>query len=81
MRRSVEPRGRRAARNLALAATTAIALRLTEKPVVDRLAAIVERRRWGLLQRRRLPAAVEAGLALALMESARYARDAPVGAR
>jgi sterol desaturase/sphingolipid hydroxylase (fatty acid hydroxylase superfamily) len=48
------------------------ALRLTEEPVVGKLAAIVERRRWGLLQRWRLPPAIEAVLALVLMDYTLY---------
>lgn len=72
LRRSVEPRDRRDLRNLGVAAVTAVALRLTEKPVVDRLAEFVERRRWGLLQCRRLPAAVETTLALTVMDYTLY---------
>ena len=72
LRRSVEPRNRRDLRNLGLAVTTAIAIRLADRPITDRLAELVERRRWGLLPRLRLPAAAEAALALALMDYTLY---------
>jgi sterol desaturase/sphingolipid hydroxylase (fatty acid hydroxylase superfamily) len=68
LRRSVEPRNRRDIRNLAVAATTAIALRLAEQPVVGKLANMAERRRFGLLQRWRLPPAIETAAALVLMD-------------
>jgi sterol desaturase/sphingolipid hydroxylase (fatty acid hydroxylase superfamily) len=72
LRRRVEPRNTRDLRNLALAATAGIALRIVEKPVVEPLAEFVARRRWGLLQWRKLPVAVEAALALALMDYTLY---------
>lgn len=59
-------------RNLAVAATTAIALRLTEEPVVGKLAEMVERRRLGLLQRLRLPSVIETAVALVLMDYTLY---------
>ncbi len=76
LRRRVEKRNTRDLRNLALAATTGVALRIAEKPVVEPLAELVARRRWGLLQwrplGRSLPAPVEAALALALMDYTLY---------
>ena len=72
LRPSIEPRNRRDARNLALAATTAMVLRLTEKPLITALGKYVERRRWGLLPRLGLPRSVEAALALALMDYTLY---------
>ena len=45
LRRAVEPKARRERRNLAVAALSAAAIRLTEKPVVEPLAERVERRR------------------------------------
>lgn len=51
LRRAVEPRWRRDARNLAVAAVSGAALRIVEKPVVEPLAQMAERRRWGLLKR------------------------------
>src|SRR5437763_16591907 len=62
LRPSVEPRNRRDARNLGVAATTAMVLRLTEKPLITALGKYVERRRWGLLPRLGLPRSVEAVL-------------------
>jgi hypothetical protein len=49
LRRAVEPKPRRAARNLAVAGLSAAAIRLAETPLVAPLADLVERRRWGLL--------------------------------
>jgi len=72
LRRRVEQRHARDLRNLALAATTGLVLRIAEKPVVEPLAELVERRRWGLLQRCALPAPVETALALALMDYTLY---------
>lgn len=72
LRRAVEPKLRREARNLAVAAVGAIALQMTERPVVERLTALVERRRWGLLKRVRLPKWMEAALAVVLMDYTLY---------
>jgi hypothetical protein len=44
-RRSVEPKGRRDARNLAVAGLSAAAIQLAEKPVTEPLADFVTRRR------------------------------------
>jgi hypothetical protein len=49
LREERESKLRRSARNLAVAAAGAAAIRLTEAPLAERLAALVERRRWGLL--------------------------------
>lgn len=72
LRRRIEERNRRDLRNLVLAAMTGIVLRLAEKPVVEPLARLVERRRWGLLRRQPLPPWAEAALALALMDYTLY---------
>ena len=72
LRRAVEPKLRREARNLAVAAVGAAALRLTEKPVADALAGLVERRRWGLLKLLRLPAWLEVTLAVILLDYTLY---------
>lgn len=72
LRRAVEPKLTREVRNLTVAALSAIALQLAERPVVERLTAMVERRRWGLLKRVRLPRWVEAALALVLMDYTLY---------
>ncbi len=54
-RQSLEPKLRRDARNLAVAASGAVPVRLVETPVVMPLARLVDRRRWGLLRRVNLP--------------------------
>ncbi len=71
-RRQVEPKLRRDARNLAVAAAGAATVRLAETPVVMSLARLVERRRWGLLKQARLPAWLEIPLAVALMDYTLY---------
>jgi len=72
LRRAVEPKFRREARNLAVAAAGAAALRVTEKPLADALTSLVERRRWGLLKLVRLPAWLEVALAVVLLDYTLY---------
>jgi sterol desaturase/sphingolipid hydroxylase (fatty acid hydroxylase superfamily) len=72
LRRPVEPKLRRNARNLVVAALSAAAVRLAEEPVTRPLAALVERRRWGLLKRLPLPAWLEVPLAVALLDYTLY---------
>jgi sterol desaturase/sphingolipid hydroxylase (fatty acid hydroxylase superfamily) len=72
LRRSVEPKGRRTARNLAVAGLSAAAVRLAETPVVRPLAALAGRRNWGLLHRLALPAWLEVPVAVALMDYTLY---------
>jgi sterol desaturase/sphingolipid hydroxylase (fatty acid hydroxylase superfamily) len=72
LRRAVEPKVRREARNLAVAALSAAALRVTEKPLADALSTVVERRRWGLLKLLRLPAWLEVALAVVLLDYTLY---------
>lgn len=72
LRREVEPKGERTARNLAIAGLAAASLQLIERPVVERLTALVEKRRWGLLKLLRLPRWLEVGLALLLMDYTLY---------
>lgn len=67
-----EPQWRRDARNLAVAATSAAALRVAERPIVEPLAELVERRRWGLLKQADLPVWVEVPLAVASMDYTLY---------
>ncbi|HEX8653395.1 MAG TPA: sterol desaturase family protein [Pyrinomonadaceae bacterium] len=72
-RREVEPKLRRNARNLALAGVAAVSLQLVERPLIQPLAALVERRRWGLLKRvARLPRWLEVALAVILMDYTLY---------
>lgn len=72
LRRAVEPKLRREARNLVVAAAGAAALRVTEKPVADSLTALVERRRWGLLKQFGLPAWLEVALAVLMLDYTLY---------
>jgi len=55
LRRTVEPGLPRTGRNLAIATIGLIAVNLAETPIVARAAAMVERRRWGLVKWLRLP--------------------------
>ena len=72
LRRSVERRSGHDARNLGVAALAAIAVQLAERPCVAPLAAIVERRRWGVLKQLPLPPWLEAPLAVILMDYTLY---------
>lgn len=72
LRKPVEPKAARHARNLAVAVLSAATVNLVERPLVDRLAAAIERRRWGLLQRVGAPRWIDAVLALALMDYTLY---------
>lgn len=72
LRRTTEPKLKRNARNLVVAALGAIALQAAERPVVQPLTLLVERRRWGLLKRVRLPAWLEVVLAVVLLDYTLY---------
>lgn len=72
LRRAIETKFTREARNLAVAAVGAVALQLAERPVIEPLAALVERRRWGLLKRVRLPVWIEVALAVILLDYTLY---------
>jgi len=72
LREERESKLTRAARNLAVAGVGGAALQLAEKPVAERLTALVERRRWGLLKLVRLPAWVEVALACVLLDYTLY---------
>ena len=72
LREAREPKLDRAARNLAVAGLGGATLRLLEKPVTDRLTALVERRRWGLLKASRLPAWLEVAAACVLLDYTLY---------
>src|SRR6202163_1812913 len=73
LRRAVEPALRHTGRNLAIAGLGALAVQLAEMPIVGRVAAAVERRRWGVLKRFRLPAWLEVCGAVLLMDYTLYA--------
>jgi sterol desaturase/sphingolipid hydroxylase (fatty acid hydroxylase superfamily) len=72
LRRSVEPKLQRTGRNLAIAALGSVAVQVAEMPIVSRVAAAVERRRWGLLKRLRLPVWMEVAAAVFLMDYTLY---------
>lgn len=72
LRRSVEDPAAHTARNLAMAGIGAAALQLAERPVVDRLALLVHRRRWGLLPRLPLPSAVRTVAGVCLLDYTLY---------
>ncbi len=70
--RRVESKLRRNVRNIAVGGFGAIALHVAERPIVSALAAMVRRRRWGLLQRMRLPLWAETAAAVVLMDYTLY---------
>jgi sterol desaturase/sphingolipid hydroxylase (fatty acid hydroxylase superfamily) len=72
LRHEVEPKVRREARNLAIASISAAALQITERPVVEKLTALVQKRRWGLLKLVRLPVWLEVACAVVLMDYTLY---------
>ncbi|MBP2315906.1 sterol desaturase family protein [Azospirillum soli] len=72
LRRTVEPKGRHVARNLAIAGLSAATIRALEKPVVEPLAARVDRHGWGLLPRLGLPKPVETAVAVVLLDYTLY---------
>ena len=59
-------------RNLAVAGVAAAALQLSERPVVERLTALVERRTVGLLKSVALPRVLEIALAVVLLDYTLY---------
>jgi sterol desaturase/sphingolipid hydroxylase (fatty acid hydroxylase superfamily) len=72
LRRRTQPEAAHETRNLAMAALSAAAIRLAEKPLADRLARLVHRRRWGLVNTVRLPDALELAAAVALLDYTLY---------
>jgi sterol desaturase/sphingolipid hydroxylase (fatty acid hydroxylase superfamily) len=72
LRRETEPKLKRTGRNLVVAGLAAVSLQLIEQPLIKPLTAMVERRRWGLLKRLRLPAWLEVTLAVILMDYTLY---------
>jgi sterol desaturase/sphingolipid hydroxylase (fatty acid hydroxylase superfamily) len=72
LRRTIEPKGRRLARNLAVAGLSAVAVRAIEMPLVLSIAGLVERRGWGILQLVALPSWLLLPLALVLMDYTLY---------
>ena len=72
LRRETESKLRRDIRNLTVAALSAATLQVLEKPVVEPLAGLVERRRWGLVPRLGLPPPLETAASILLMDYTLY---------
>jgi sterol desaturase/sphingolipid hydroxylase (fatty acid hydroxylase superfamily) len=72
LRRAVEPKFERNVRNLSVAGAGAAAIQFVEQPLVQPLAALVERRGLGLLKLVRLPHWLEVTLAVVLMDYTLY---------
>ena len=72
LRRTVEAKPQRVARNLTVATISALALQLVERPVTTRLTVMVVRRRWGLLQQWNLPTWGDVLLAVVLLDYTLY---------
>src|SRR5215472_7193970 len=72
LRRSVEPKLRREARNVSVAGVSAIALVLAERPIVMPLAALVEKEHWCLVRQFGFPLWLEIAVALVLMDYSFY---------
>ena len=63
-----EPKLRHTGRNLAIAGLAAAAVQLVEQPIVMPVAGLVERRRWGIIPRLRLPGWLETTVALLALD-------------
>lgn len=72
LRHTVEPKRVRLARNLAIASLSAAAVRLVELPVILPLAALVDRRGWGLVRSLTLPDWLGTVVALLLLDYTLY---------
>lgn len=72
LRPPVAPPARRDRRNLAIAAGSAAAIRLVERPIVEPLACLIERRRWGLVPRLALPRWLSLPLTIVLFDYTLY---------
>lgn len=72
LRREVEPKLRRNARNLGVAGLAAASLQLFEGNLIEPLTTLVERRSWGILKLVRLPTWLEVTLAVILMDYTLY---------
>ena len=68
LRKETEPKLQRTGRNLVVAGLAAVSLQLVERPAIQPLTLLVQRRRWGLLKVFRLPASLEVILAVVLMD-------------
>ena len=72
LRRQTQSKLRRSIRNLAMAAIAGASVSVAQKPLVEPLSRLVERRRWGLLKIVPLPRPVETLMAVVLMDYTLY---------
>jgi sterol desaturase/sphingolipid hydroxylase (fatty acid hydroxylase superfamily) len=72
LRRQTERKLTRNIRNLALAACSAVAIRLAERPVTDPLTQFTERHQWGLVKLLQLPPWLEVALSVLLLDYTLY---------
>jgi sterol desaturase/sphingolipid hydroxylase (fatty acid hydroxylase superfamily) len=72
LRRRVESKLARTGRNLAVAGLSAVALQIIERPIIEPLTRLVERRKIGLLKLFRLPRPLETALAVILLDYTLY---------
>jgi sterol desaturase/sphingolipid hydroxylase (fatty acid hydroxylase superfamily) len=72
LRRRIEPKPLHDARNLAMAATSALAIRWTEVPLTALLTQLVQRRGWGLAKALSLPPALEVAVSVVLLDYTLY---------
>jgi len=72
LRRETEPKLRRNARNVLVAGLASATLQLVERPVIQPLAALVQKRRRGLLKCVHLPTWLEVTLAVVFMDYTLY---------
>jgi sterol desaturase/sphingolipid hydroxylase (fatty acid hydroxylase superfamily) len=72
LRRERESKWRRLSQNLVFAGLAAATVNVLERPIVQPLARLVERRRWGLLYRQRLPRWLHVALDVLLLDYTLY---------
>ena len=72
LRPSVEPGPRRIVRNLATGALTAAVVSAVERPLVNRMSALAERRGWGIVPALPVSLPVKAAVSVALMDYTLY---------
>jgi sterol desaturase/sphingolipid hydroxylase (fatty acid hydroxylase superfamily) len=72
LRRTVEPARIHQARNLAIAGLAAMTVQLAERPLVEPLAAVVQRRGWGVVPRLPGPQWLRTAAALLLLDYTLY---------
>jgi sterol desaturase/sphingolipid hydroxylase (fatty acid hydroxylase superfamily) len=72
LRQQTQSKLKRDTRNLAMAAMSATAISVFEKPIVRRLSQMVHQRRWGLIKFFKLRVWAEVGLAVVLLDYTLY---------